>query len=180
MARKAPKINVSIEALQKRIAELEAALDIERREHCATRKLAQLQFEGLSMIQQLLIKALELLEKHCPALVVKGEAVIDLLLREASMDANELKALPGIEKLLRRQFRQSQGKIESQIEQTKSDLAEAELELERRKAEAVKEMLKKKRTIAENNKKSAETKNTVGEVAAAEAEKHPDLSVIQI
>ena len=35
MARKAPKINVSIEALQKRIAELEAALDIERREHCA-------------------------------------------------------------------------------------------------------------------------------------------------
>ena len=179
MARKGPKINVSIEALQKRIAELEAALDIERREHCATRKLAQLQFEGLSMIQQLLIKALELLEKHCPALVVKGEAVIDLLLREASMDANELKALPGIEKLLRRQFRQIQGKIEPQIEQTKSDLAEAELELERRKAEAVKEMLKKKRTIAENNKKSAETKNTVGEVAAAEAEKHPDNAMLK-
>lgn len=66
MARKGPKINVSIEALQKRIAELEAALDIERREHCATRKLAQLQFEGLSMIQQLLIKALELLENTAP------------------------------------------------------------------------------------------------------------------
>ena len=74
MARKGPKINVSIEALQKRIAELEAALDIERREHCATRKLAQLQFEGLSMIQQLLIKALELLDLGRPGLDFVGIA----------------------------------------------------------------------------------------------------------
>ena len=141
MARKAPKINVTIEALQKRIAELEAALDIERREHCATREYAKTRFELLSLVQQLLIKALELLEKHCAALVVRGDSVLNLLLRETSMDVNELKELPGLEKYLRRKFRQDKGKIEPQIEKTKSDLAEAELELERRQAEATKEML---------------------------------------
>lgn len=179
MARKAPKINVTIEALQKRIAELEAALDIERREHCATREYAKTRFELLSLVQQLLIKALELLEKHCAALVVRGDSVLNLLLRETSMDVNELKELPGLEKYLRRKFRQDKGKIEPQIEKTKSDLAEAELELERRQAEATKEMLKKKRTIADNNKKSAEAKNAVSELAASEAEKHPDNAMLK-
>ena len=90
MARKTKKTAVSTKDLHRMIAELQAALDTERLDHCATRSLAAIQLKACEVLQKLLIKALDLLDTHCASLLLKGEIMIDALLREVELDAKEL------------------------------------------------------------------------------------------
>lgn len=178
MARKTKKTAVSTKDLHRMIAELQAALDTERLDHCATRSLAAIQLKACEVLQKLLIKALDLLDTHCASLLLKGEIMIDALLREVELDAKELEELPGLERVLRRSFKQFKGKIEPKIEEGKTALAEAEDELARRRGEAVKAALNKKRTIGSNDKKSTEAKAAVGNAVIEEAEKHSDNELL--
>lgn len=178
MARKTKKTAVSTKDLHRMIAEPQAALDTERLDHCATRSLAAIQLKACEVLQKLLIKALDLLDTHCASLLLKGEIMIDALLREVELDAKELEELPGLERVLRRSFKQFKGKIEPKIEEGKTALAEAEDELARRRGEAVKAALNKKRTIGSNDKKSTEAKAAVGNAVIEEAEKHSDNELL--
>lgn len=162
MARKTKKTAVSTKDLHRMIAELQAALDTERLDHCATRSLAAIQLKACEVLQKLLIKALDLLDTHCASLLLKGEIMIDALLREVELDAKELEELPGLERVLRRSFKQFKGKIEPKIEEGKTALAEAEDELARRRGEAVKAALNKKRTMAATTRKARKRKPPLG------------------